>query len=152
MTTFERRNTKARRLTPSQVEEIKERYASGETQGSLCRAFSMSVGQIGRIVRGESWSHLGAAVVTQEEAEASRVRFMTRQRAAAELEARSVPSQAAEAEALLKQLAPKREPPRSPLDDGDAPGEVQGALDVLQRRAQSMGVDIEKLSNEGKAK
>lgn len=152
MSKFERTNAKASKLKPSQVLEIKERYAAGETQGSLCRAFGVSIGQIGRVVRGESWGHLGGAVTTEAEVEASKVRFLEMQRAIREREARSVPSQAAEAEALLKQLAPKRELPRSPLDDGDAPGEVQGALDVLQRRAQSMGVDIEKLSNEGKAK
>jgi len=152
MPAFERSNVKASKVTPTQVVEIKERYAKGETQGSLCRAFGLSVGQIGRIVRGESWGHLGGGVTTDAEAEASMVRFIARQQAIAELQARSVPSQAAEAEAALEQLAPKRELPRSPLDDGDAPGEAQGALDVLQRRAQLMGVDIEKLSNEGKAK
>lgn len=152
MSKFERTNAKASKLKPSQVLEIKERYAAGETQGSLCRAFGVSIGQIGRIVRGESWGHLGGGVTTDAEAEASMVRFMARQQAIAELQARSVPSQAAEAEAALEQLAPKRELPRSPLDDGDTPVEVQGALDVLQRRAQSMGIDIEKLIPEGKAK
>lgn len=52
---FRRGNTTARRLTPEQVLRIRERYASGETQGALSREFQVSVGQVGRIVRGESW-------------------------------------------------------------------------------------------------
>jgi len=145
MPSFERSNVKASKVTPTQVVEIKERYARGETQGALCRAFGLSVGQIGRIVRGESWNHLGPAVTTEAEVEASMVRFMAKHRAIAELEAQSVPSQAADAEAVLESLVPRRELPRSPLDDGDTPGEATGALSVLERQAQAMGVDIEKL-------
>jgi transcriptional regulator with XRE-family HTH domain len=43
-------------LEPGQVLEIRERYSQGETQGSLCRAFGVSIGTIGRIVRGETWN------------------------------------------------------------------------------------------------
>ncbi len=144
MTAFERRNVKAKKLTPTQVAEIKERYANGETQGSLCRAYAMSVGQIGRIVRGESWSHLGGAVVTQEDAEASKVRFLAMQKSLSALEAASVPTQGEEAETALRALRP----PPSPLDDGDAPSEGEGALSVLERQARAMGADIDKLRGE----
>lgn len=60
MSKFGRFNTRAAVLTPEQVLEIRERYSQGETQGSLCRAFSVSIGTIGRIVRGETWNqHAG---------------------------------------------------------------------------------------------
>lgn len=49
------RPTKAAKLTLEKVLEIKDRYAEGESQGSLARRFAISVGQIGRIVRGEAW-------------------------------------------------------------------------------------------------
>ena len=35
---------------------MREAYARGATQGELCRLYRMSIGQVGRIVRGESWS------------------------------------------------------------------------------------------------
>ena len=35
---------------------MREAYARGATQGELCRRYKMSIGQVGRIVRGESWS------------------------------------------------------------------------------------------------
>lgn len=56
---FRRSNTSARKLTGVQVIDIRERFAKGETQGSLARAFGVSVGQIGRITRGESWQAYG---------------------------------------------------------------------------------------------
>lgn len=44
-----------RKLTPMDVIEIRKRRAAGETQASLCREYRVTVGTIGRIVRGESW-------------------------------------------------------------------------------------------------
>ena len=55
MTKMSRFNTKAAKLTPSQVYELREKYANGDSQGKLAREYQVSVGQIGRIVRGESW-------------------------------------------------------------------------------------------------
>ncbi len=56
------RNTKAAKLNPTQVGEIRRFYEDeGLTQGELARRYGVSVGQIGRIVRGESWA-------TQEQA------------------------------------------------------------------------------------
>lgn len=56
MSAFYKRNTRAAKLTPTMVQQIREQYASGSySQGSLARAYKISIGQIGRIVRGESW-------------------------------------------------------------------------------------------------
>jgi uncharacterized protein YjcR len=53
--TFSRGNRRGAKLSPGQVLELREAYAAGETQGSLARKYGVSVGQVGRIVRGESW-------------------------------------------------------------------------------------------------
>lgn len=55
MSKFPRGHKRAAKLTGEAVLEIRQRYVNGESQGSLARAFQISVGQIGRIVRGESW-------------------------------------------------------------------------------------------------
>lgn len=55
MAGFGRSNTRAGKLNPSKVREIRERYNMGETQRDLGVAFGVSTNQIGRIVRGESW-------------------------------------------------------------------------------------------------
>jgi len=52
---FSNRNNAARKVTSDQVAEIRRRYEKGETQGALSRAYQLSIGQIGRIVRFESW-------------------------------------------------------------------------------------------------
>lgn len=56
MSKFNQHNTKSAKLTASQVLEIRVAYADGTTQGSLARKYNISIGQIGRIVRGESWN------------------------------------------------------------------------------------------------
>lgn len=53
---FTRSNTKSAKLRPQDVLDIRNRYAGGATQGTLARDYQMSVGTIGRIVRGESWN------------------------------------------------------------------------------------------------
>jgi hypothetical protein len=54
---FQPHNTRAARLTPEDVANIRERYADGATtQGALARHYRVSVNTIGRIVRGESWN------------------------------------------------------------------------------------------------
>jgi len=56
---FERGNSRARKVSPAQVLEIRKRYDGGlATQGSLAREFGVSVVQIGRIVRREVWNSL----------------------------------------------------------------------------------------------
>ena len=59
---FQRRNTRSAKLTISAVQEIRRRYADGETQSNLARVFEVSLNQIGRIVRGESWQSAGDVV------------------------------------------------------------------------------------------
>lgn len=52
-------NSRSARLTAAQVQTIRARYqAGGVTQGDLAREYQVSVVQIGRIVRGESWQHM----------------------------------------------------------------------------------------------
>jgi hypothetical protein len=51
------RNTKAAKLTATQVAEIRRKYNDeGCTQGELSRIYGVGIGQIGRIVRGEAWA------------------------------------------------------------------------------------------------
>lgn len=106
MTMFGRRNTKARKLTAYEVQQIRKAYAEGETQGALARAYGMSVGQIGRIVRGESWSGgLMPQGVSAAELEASAQRLLDLQHS------------------LSKPPGPV---PVSPLDGGSVPEETAG--------------------------
>lgn len=53
--TFGQNNTRAGKLTPAIVYELRQRYVEGWTQGRLAREYQISVGQVGRIVRGEAW-------------------------------------------------------------------------------------------------
>lgn len=55
MSNFATRNRGAARLSADQVIDIRTRYQGGMTQGALARMYKVSIGQIGRIVRGESW-------------------------------------------------------------------------------------------------
>lgn len=52
---FKKGNSRAGKITPAEVFEMREAYAAGDSQGTLARRFQLSVGQVGRIVRGESW-------------------------------------------------------------------------------------------------
>ena len=51
-------NSGGAKLNDSQVNEIRCLYAQGTPQTSLCKTYSVSKCQIGRIVRNESWKHL----------------------------------------------------------------------------------------------
>jgi len=131
---FERKNSKAAKLTPEDVRAIRQHYAEGATQGDLCRHFGVSVGQIGRIVRGESWSGKAAdGMKTAAEAERSLAR---------------VQALLADKPQLAAVIPAGRvlTPPPSPLDGADAPSEVEGeGLNALESRAAAFGLDIEKL-------
>ena len=50
-----------KKLDQLAVDEMREAYQDGESQGSLARRFGVSVGTVGRIVRGESWQGAAAA-------------------------------------------------------------------------------------------
>jgi len=52
---FQGRNTKAAKLTITEVREMRERYAEGWTQGRLSAEYGIGIIQVGRIVRGECW-------------------------------------------------------------------------------------------------
>lgn len=52
---FGRGNLRAAKLDPEVVYQMREEYALGATQGSLARKYQVSIGTVGRIVRGESW-------------------------------------------------------------------------------------------------
>ena len=72
---FERSST--RKLTAEDVQQIRAAYGEGATQGSLARYYGMSVGQIGRIVRGESWKEgAGARGLTPGEQDAMLARLL----------------------------------------------------------------------------
>lgn len=47
--------SRSAKITISDVSRLRELYNSGRTQGSLAREFGLSIGQVGRIVRGEAW-------------------------------------------------------------------------------------------------
>lgn len=63
---MQRGNRAAARMTPTQVLEIRERYAAGESQGALARRFGLNINTVGKIVRRESWSWLAAGATPQE--------------------------------------------------------------------------------------
>ena len=124
MTAFAARNTKASKLTATQVQQIREFYARGAiSQGQLARDYQVSIVTIGRIVRGEVWQNLGPREPTQQELDESGQRLLAMQQ---ELEAQGVPSGTAKLKATgivanekvnaaLDELASTA--PRSPLDE-----------------------------------
>lgn len=52
---FHRGTLAAAKLTPQKVYEMRQRYNQGWTQGRLSREYQVTIGTVGRIVRGESW-------------------------------------------------------------------------------------------------
>lgn len=127
------------KLTLELVREMRERYGSGWTQGRLCKHYGVTIGTVGRIVRGESWQDgAGERMPTQAESEGTLRRLLAVQ---AEADARrefeeQVPD-------LVTNQPPVRSIPLSPLDGGDAP-ETQPVSASLQERAKAMGLDLDK--------
>lgn len=145
---FERNKT--RKLTQGQVQEMRQFYGEGATQGALAKHYGMSVGQVGRIVRGESWREgAGQRMPTQAEGEGILQRLLETQRLKQEREALEA------ADPLLKEMfgAPEaavRRPPPSLLDGGDAPSEVDGsALVRLAEDARGTEQGLDKLLGVG---
>jgi len=167
---YQPKESKTRKLTQLQVEEIRQWAAQGATQSSLCRHYGVTIGTIGRIVRGESWvASIRPLGPSPAERDATLARLLAAQRLKDEL-----PDMLADAK-LFKEIMdqprahePQREfvyPPRlnveaelaelavpvdpkiplSPLDGGDIPDVVEGAVDVLQDKARAQGVDIDKM-------
>jgi len=77
---FSKHNSRGAKLDAGRVRALREDYAGGASQGELARKYGLSVGQVGRIVRGEAWQYLqddaGTAERAQESAE--RLRALTR--------------------------------------------------------------------------
>ena len=115
---FSRGNNKGRKLNPDQVGSIRRRYEEGWTQGELARAEQVSVGQIGRIVRGESWqAGQIRAVEAREEVQPLRTEGLMERLARIQ----------AEGEVERGEKTRSSAPPPSLLDGGDAPDETEGA-------------------------
>jgi hypothetical protein len=53
------------KLTDARVVEIRERHARGEVQSKLAEEFGIAQITLSRIVRGESWKHVGGPIVTR---------------------------------------------------------------------------------------
>lgn len=126
---FARRNTAGRKVTSDQVEELRRRYDSGETQAALGRAYGLSVVQVGRIVRGESW--MGSATLHKAE--------VVRQPSDAEIQesARRMYEQQQARDVLS--TTPTFSPPISLLDGGDTSDETAGTgLAAMQAKAREL--------------
>lgn len=67
------------KLTSVDVADIRRDYELGATQRELCLRHRMSIGQIGRIVRGESWTKV-QAMPSEDEMEAMANRVAAAQR------------------------------------------------------------------------
>lgn len=81
-------NSRASTLNELDVVEIREKYwQQGFTQGALARLKGVTVGTIGRVVRGETWQHVGGAGMHKAATEspaAMNVRDAAREKAALE--------------------------------------------------------------------
>jgi len=106
MSKFNRGNTRAHKLTPLQVHEIREKYArEGRTQASLAREYRVVPETVGRIVRGETWQQF-EAIETNFAIEARMVRAVEpRMRSDAE----------ASLERFKKMMGIEDPPPASPV-------------------------------------
>jgi hypothetical protein len=97
MAKFQGRNSRAAKLTQAQVEEIRRRYSAGEaSQGQLAREYFMSVVQIGRIVRNESWIQAAAAAPREADMDALLERLMNTQQEVTGVHPRSAADKMAE--------------------------------------------------------
>lgn len=73
---FTYRNNKAAKVTAPLVIEMRARWARGNvTQAQLCREYGLSVVQMGRILRGESWQNV-AMPLGEEDMAASAQRML----------------------------------------------------------------------------
>lgn len=130
-----------RKLTLDDVRVIREEYEAGATQGSLAKYFGVSVGQIGRIVRGESWMEAGkVGVATQAVIDRSQAKVMA-MLAEGEMQDKDTGA------ALPPTQPATYTAPPSPLDDERdmSDGLPPTGLSALQQRAAKYGLDIEKL-------
>lgn len=133
---FSMDNLGARKLTSEQVAEIRQHYAEGATQGALARHFKVTIGTIGRIVRGESWQ----GGIRQRDRSG-----LDGYGASPEVQAQlDLLKQAGLGGAIAQQVAglpPKPAVPVSVLDGGEPPDETRGTgIEALMReRALALG-------------
>lgn len=74
MSKFHKGNIRARKLTASQVLEMRELYhEQAWTQSALARRYQVSVITVGRIVRGESWQSFAMPVNATDIADAEAI-------------------------------------------------------------------------------
>jgi DNA-binding transcriptional regulator LsrR (DeoR family) len=126
---FTRGHRRAAKLTPEQVLEIRRLYSEeGWTQSRLSLTFGMSVGQIGRIVRGEQWQ--GYTQIPNEQEIGDR---MVREPASAE--------EIAESEARMKVILETPPPPAS--STGNA-ADLASLLDGLRKRKAELQQQVDK--------
>jgi len=139
---FGHRNKKAAKLGLVEVRQIRQLYGEGATQSALCRRFGVSIGQIGRIVRGESWQEeAGARLPSKEEADAILSRLLAvqaRRDAGFGPDLRPLGADFEEPPPAIKALvADYLEPGVSPLEGADAPEATPG-LDMLTQKLQEL--------------
>lgn len=60
-------NTRAAKLKPADVFDIRAAYSGGATQRELAQTYHLSVVQVGRVVRGESWAQYTNPTVEDEQ-------------------------------------------------------------------------------------
>lgn len=166
MSILQQGHKKASKLTLESVREIRRLYGEGYTQGSIAKYAGVTIGTIGRIVRGETWCE-GAGdraptaleIKTSEQRMVALAQQIERENAPGmRQDVPAVPVAAPRVELPVSEEAraranvylgygetPKRaSPPPSLLDGGDAPTEATGeGLAKLEEVAQEEGLDVE---------
>lgn len=114
-------------LTYEQVQEMRRAYMEGETQGALARRYRMSVTQVARIVRGESWAKVPQprAAPSDEEEKAALGRLMKLQEEVLKEKEVEVPKASKGPEGVDLYLLPPEE--RKKALDGIPPNPLEEA-------------------------
>jgi hypothetical protein len=127
---FTRGHRRSAKLTPGQVLEIRRLYSEeGWTQSRLSLTFGMSVGQIGRIVRGEQWQSY-TQIPDEQEIEDR----MVREPASAE--------EIAESQARMKVIL--EAPPPAPAPTPSNATDLASLLDGLRKRRAELQQQVDK--------
>lgn len=119
---FQYRNSRAAKIGPAQVVEMRARYAAGRTtQGQLSREFGLSVVQVGRIVRNEVWQDLPDLPLNEAELQDSAQRLLAVQRSVSERLASAIVEQKEKDQAgdkmINELIGGESGPDRNPLDE-----------------------------------
>lgn len=73
-------NSKAAKITVHDVQQMRHDYDTGQaTQGALAKRYKLSITQVARIVRGESWQNVPAIELGAFDLEASARRMLALQ-------------------------------------------------------------------------